>query len=132
MPCVNPWEPAFVRLAEHGAGLGYRVILSGEGGNDWFEAEWYEAADLIRRLRLLGLWRLWSQEHRAGKTASDAARGLLWRQGSRVLLRDTILRALKPLAETPRRRGDPQAARPRLDAERLGAAGRRPSQGTGG
>jgi hypothetical protein len=101
MPCVNPWEPAFVHLAGAGAELGCRAILSGEGGNDWFEAEWYEAADLLRRLKLLELARLWSQERRAGRPGLDTARTLLWENGSRVLLRHGALAAGGRLAPGP-------------------------------
>jgi hypothetical protein len=93
MPCVNPWEPATVYLAAEGAELGCRAILSGEGGNDWFEVERYEAADLLRRLKLLELARLWSQERRAGRPGLDTARTLLWENGSRVLLRQCALAA---------------------------------------
>lgn len=99
MPCYNPWEPAMVYLAEQGAEVGCRAILSGEGGNDWFEADWYEAADLIRHLRLRRLWRLWSQERRAGRTGSETARGLVWAYGGRVLVRDAAIAALGLLAE---------------------------------
>jgi hypothetical protein len=99
MPCVNPWEPGFLRLAEQGAALGCRVILSGEGGNDWFEAQRYEAADLIRHFELVRLWRLWSQERRAGRSALRTARGLLWTYGGRPLLRDVALDALRMLGE---------------------------------
>jgi asparagine synthetase B (glutamine-hydrolysing) len=103
MPCVNPWEPAFLRLAEQGAELGCGVVLSGEGGNDWFEADWYEAADLIRRLQLMRLRRLWSQERRAGRTGSEVARRLLWTFGGRVLVRDAVLASLGPVAGVAQR-----------------------------
>jgi hypothetical protein len=108
MPCVNPWEPGFVHLARAGAELGCRAILSGEGGNDWFEVERYEAADLLRRLKLLELGRLWSQERRAGRPGLDTARMLLWENGSRVLLRHTVLAAGQRVA-----RGQLEAVRRR-------------------
>jgi hypothetical protein len=98
MPCLYPWEPAFMRLAEQAAERDCRVILSGEGGNDWFEAQWFEAADLIRHLRLSELWRLWSQERRAGRNGSEAARALAWWYGGRVLVRDATLAALRQVA----------------------------------
>jgi hypothetical protein len=93
-PPVNPWEPCYVHLAEEAAHGGCRVILSGEGGNDWFEAELAEAADLFRRLRLIELTRLWSQERRAGKPALATAWALLWEHGAYILLRDASLRSL--------------------------------------
>jgi hypothetical protein len=91
-PPVNPWEPAFVYLAAEGARTGCRVISSGEGGNDWFEAESYEAADLLRHLQLVELGRLWSAERRAGGRAFNTARALAWESGARVLLRHAILK----------------------------------------
>jgi asparagine synthetase B (glutamine-hydrolysing) len=99
MPCVNPWEPVFVHLAETGADLGCKAILSGEGGNDWFETEWYEAADLIRRCSLIGLLRLWSQERRAGRSGAATARALFWASGLRVLVRDAALAAANRVDE---------------------------------
>jgi hypothetical protein len=97
-PPINPWEPCFVHLAEQAARRGVRVILSGEGGNDWFEPEWDEAADLLRGLRLVELARWWSHERRAGRPAVDTAWALLWRSGGRLLLRDAVLGALQGVA----------------------------------
>jgi Asparagine synthase/Glutamine amidotransferase domain len=99
MPPINPWEPGFVCLAEEGARLGCRAILTGEGGNDWFEAERLEAADLIRRLKLIALWRLWSRERQAGRPGSDAAKLLLWWCGCRPLARDLTLAVLGRVAD---------------------------------
>jgi asparagine synthase (glutamine-hydrolysing) len=108
VPPINPWEPGFVRLAEEGARLGCRIILTGEGGNDWFEAERSEGADLIRRLRLVALWRLWSRERQAGRPAFDAARLVLWSCGCRPLARELTLAVLGRIAEDV-----PQAVRRR-------------------
>jgi asparagine synthetase B (glutamine-hydrolysing) len=94
-PPVNPWEPAFVHLAAEGARRGCRVIISGEGGNDWFEAERDEAADLLRHLKLAELGRLWSAERQAGRKGLDSARALLWDSGARVLFRDAGLMAAR-------------------------------------
>jgi hypothetical protein len=99
MPPVNPWEPAFVHLAREGAREGCRTIVSGEGGNDWFEADPYEAADLLRRLKLVELAHLWSQERRAGRPGLDTARSLLWTNGFRVLLRQAVLFTARGAAE---------------------------------
>jgi hypothetical protein len=97
-PPVNPWEPCFVHLAEQAARDRCRVILSGEGGNDWFEPEWDEAADLLRGLKLVELARWWSHERRAGRPPLDTAWELLWRSGGRLLLRDAALGALQGVA----------------------------------
>jgi hypothetical protein len=74
------------------------VITSGEGGNDWFEAESYEAADLLRRVQLVELGRLWSAERRAGRGGLDSARALAWESGARVLLRHALLKAAHGVA----------------------------------
>ncbi len=99
-PCVNPWEPVYVRLAERAAASGCEVILSGEGGNDWFEAEWAEAADLIRGFRLVTLWRLWSQERRHRRHRRAAARAIFWDHGTRLLLRDFARAALEQVSNS--------------------------------
>jgi asparagine synthetase B (glutamine-hydrolysing) len=97
-PPVNPWEPGFVYLAAEGAREGCRVITSGEGGNDWFAAERYEAADLLRHLELVELGRLWSAERLAGGSAFNTARALAWESGARVLLRHALLKAAHGVA----------------------------------
>jgi hypothetical protein len=99
MPWTNPWAAAFDHLANEGARLGCRTILSGEGGNDWFDAERFEAADLIRRLKVADLWRLWSQDRRAGWPGWDAARMLLWTYGGRPVVRELALAALGGISE---------------------------------
>ena len=97
MPCVNPWEPAFMHLAEQGAELGCRAVLSGEGVTTWFEAEWYEAADDPSPQPR---WALASVVAGAPsrEAASETARGLLWNYGARPLLRDATLGAMRHVA----------------------------------
>jgi asparagine synthetase B (glutamine-hydrolysing) len=97
-PPINPWEPCVVHLAEQAARRGCRVIVGGEGGNDWFELEWDQAADLLRGLKLVELARWWSHERRAGRPALETAWTLLWRSGGRLLLRDAALGALQGVA----------------------------------
>jgi hypothetical protein len=94
MPPVNPWDAAYASLATEAAALGCKVILSGEGGNDWFEADWLEAADLLVRLRPLELARLWSEERRSHRSGLRLARALLWDYGLRHILRDTAASTL--------------------------------------
>jgi asparagine synthetase B (glutamine-hydrolysing) len=89
-PCVNPWEPIFAYLADEGARLGCRAILTGEGGNPWFEAERYEAADLLRHLRLAELRALWREE-RTLRSRRSVARNILWGCGGRLLAREVAI-----------------------------------------
>ena len=93
LPPVNPWQAVYEHLTAEGARLGCRVIVSGEGGNPWFEAEWYEAADLLLRLKLPGLGRLWSEERRQ-RSHKQLAQNLLWFYGFRPLLRESALALL--------------------------------------
>jgi hypothetical protein len=98
-PCINPWAPAFVHLAREGASLGCRAILSGEGGNSWFEAELFEAADLVRRLKLVELRRLWLARRQVRTSTAYRARTFLWRYGARPLVHDFVFGILSRVAE---------------------------------
>ena len=93
LPPVNPWQAVYEHLTAEGARLGCRVIVSGEGGNPWFEAEWYEAADLLLRLKLPELGRFWSEE-RGQRSHKQLAQNLLWFYGFRPLLREGMLALL--------------------------------------
>jgi hypothetical protein len=94
-PCLNPWEPAYTRLAADAAAEGCRVVLTGEGGNDWFEPARAEAADLLRRLRIVALSRFVREEARGRASAARTARALVWQHGARPLLRDSARRGLR-------------------------------------
>jgi hypothetical protein len=88
LPCVNPWAAPYLALAEEAVGTGCRAILSGDGGNHWFDPEWLEAADLLRRLDLPALRSLWT-EKRGGGTSGPSSLGVfLWRYAFRPLLMD--------------------------------------------
>ena len=97
LPCVNPWEPIWSHLAAEGARRGCAVIVSGEGGNPWFDPEEAEAADMMLRFRLTGLLRMWTEERRIWSRRS-VARSLLWSAGLRLVLREAALHALSPTA----------------------------------
>ena len=97
-PSVAPWEPIYVWLAKRAGECGCRVIVSGEGGNDWFEAQLYEAADLIRvasSLRRCGV----SGRRSAVREGTErrVASALLWSYGIRVVARDLALAALSKI-----------------------------------
>jgi hypothetical protein len=103
LPPVNPWAASYVAVAQEGRHHGCHAILTGEGGNTWFEPEWSEVADLTRRLKLLQIRRLWLQERGVRTSAARTARAFAWRHGVRLVLRDTTLRLLGRLAsDAPR------------------------------
>ena len=60
MPLLNPWYPAYHRLGLEGKQRGCKVILTGGGGDEWLGVSPFLAADLMRSLDVVGLYRLWS------------------------------------------------------------------------
>ena len=47
-PILNPWLPAYIELARRARLDGVRIILTGQGGDEWLGAAPLLAADLIR------------------------------------------------------------------------------------
>jgi asparagine synthetase B (glutamine-hydrolysing) len=58
-PLTLIWRPALQRLAIHGREQGCRVILAGDGADEWLWENPILAADLLRSLDFGGLYRLW-------------------------------------------------------------------------
>jgi asparagine synthetase B (glutamine-hydrolysing) len=86
-PLTLLWRPAFQRLALEGRAHGCRVVLAGDGADEWLWENPIMAADLMWSLDLAGLYRLW--QIYAGSyhfSRSEAFRIVMWRNaGSRVL-----------------------------------------------
>jgi asparagine synthetase B (glutamine-hydrolysing) len=74
VPMLNLWLPAFMNLAQEGKALGCEVILTGGGGDEWLGVSPYFAADLIRSLRFLDLYRFC---HKTLRSYDIGYRGLL-------------------------------------------------------
>ena len=54
VPMLNLWNPAYATLAARGRARGCRVILTGNGGDEWLAVSPFLAADLIKSLDVVG------------------------------------------------------------------------------
>jgi len=96
-PMLNLWNPAYRFLALDGKERGRGVILTGNGGDEWLEFPIGEAASMIRRGDLSGLYRTWNSMQRSYPlTKLQIARNLLWTYGTRLLLRRGFRSAVAP------------------------------------
>jgi hypothetical protein len=87
--------PAYVQLAREGRARGCTVILTGGGGDEWLSVSPYYAADLMRRLDVRGLYKLFHEHRRSHRVSSLLyLRNILWRFGARELLVAGTKRAL--------------------------------------
>jgi asparagine synthase (glutamine-hydrolysing) len=95
-PLLGLWPPAYRSLALEGARRGCKVILTGSGGDEMLLASTYRAADLLRRLDLGDLWRLyrsiqrsypWPMIHTMKATFWSAAARPLLQRGARKAMR---------------------------------------------
>ena len=99
MPLLNPWYPAYHRLGLEGKQRGCKVILTGGGGDEWLGVTPLLAADLIRTLNVVGLYRLWSTMRSSYPLPWHLiARNMLWRFGARPLVSTSIRRVLWSMA----------------------------------
>jgi len=64
-PLLNPWTPAYINLAKRARRWGARVILSGNGGDEWLGVSPFLSADLMRKLDLLTLGRFFASYRRS-------------------------------------------------------------------
>ncbi|HXJ84038.1 MAG TPA: asparagine synthase-related protein [Candidatus Methylomirabilis sp.] len=88
-PLTVIWRPALERLALLGREQGCRVVLAGDGADEWLWENPIVAADLLTSLHLVGLYRLWRIYARSYHFSSrEAFRLVLWRSGAKQLLRD--------------------------------------------
>jgi asparagine synthetase B (glutamine-hydrolysing) len=79
-PLALIWRPALMRLALDGRERGCRVILAGDGGDEWLWDNPIQAADLLRALDVPGLYRLWRIYARSYHfSPSEAFRIVMWR-----------------------------------------------------
>jgi asparagine synthase (glutamine-hydrolysing) len=86
-PLLNPWRPAYYQLGLAGKAQGCRVILTGNGGDDWLTVNPAYTADLIRGFNLSGLYWFLSTMLRSYRLRRLAMlRTLLWKYGVRLLL----------------------------------------------
>lgn len=88
-PLLNLFEPAFDHLGTAARHRGYRVVLTGGGGDEWLGLEPSYAVDLVRGFHLIGLYRLWEAKRRyLPLPAHVVLRNNVWRAGLRPVLRN--------------------------------------------
>lgn len=86
-PMQNPWLPAYQSLARQARARGRDIILTGSGGDEWLTVTPVYAADLLRSLNLVELFRLGRTQSRSYDVAPWLfARNMAWRFGARPLL----------------------------------------------
>src|SRR5437588_460285 len=56
---MNTWLPAYSELAREGKRRGCRSILTGGGGDEWLNISPFIAADMLRDLNVVGIYRVW-------------------------------------------------------------------------
>ena len=98
-PILNTWWPAYYGLAQEGVRRGCRVILTGNGGDEWLTISPLLAADFIRNLDFGGVYRLWKSIRRSYHEPTFALfRNLIWRWGFEPLLLPPAHRFVKAVA----------------------------------
>jgi asparagine synthase (glutamine-hydrolysing) len=99
VPMLNPWNPAYHRLGLEGKKQGCKVILTGGGGDEWLGVTPLLAADLMRTLNVVGLYRLWSMMQSSYPLPWHLiARNTLWTFGARPLMGATVGGVLRVVA----------------------------------
>lgn len=88
-PLTVIWRPALQRLALLGRERGCRVVLAGDGADEWLWGNPIIAADLLRSLDLAGIYRLWRIYARSYHfSRRQAFRLVMWRSAAKHLLRN--------------------------------------------
>lgn len=99
VPLVNFCLPTLACLCREGKRRGCKVILTGDGGDEWLTVNPILAADLIRALDGRGLYRLWNSLHNSYSISRLQCLGrLLWGWGLRPLIVGAAKRVLLSLA----------------------------------
>jgi asparagine synthase (glutamine-hydrolysing) len=98
-PLLNTWWPAYYGLAQEGVRRGCRVILTGNGGDEWLTVSPLLAADLLHDLDFAGVFKLWKSIQRSYHEPTFALfRNLIWRWGVEPLLLPPAHRVVKRVA----------------------------------
>jgi asparagine synthase (glutamine-hydrolysing) len=87
VPMLNLWNPAYAALAARGRDRGCRVILTGNGGDEWLAVSPFLAADLIKSLDVIGFVRFAATLKRSYRASRLSLwRGSVWTFGLRPLM----------------------------------------------
>ena len=98
-PILNTWWPAYYGLAQEGVKRGCRVILTGNGGDEWLTISPLLAADFLRDFDFAGVYKLWKSVQRSYHEPTFALfRNLIWRWGIQPLLLPPAHRFVKRVA----------------------------------
>jgi asparagine synthase (glutamine-hydrolysing) len=90
-PVSSVLRPALSRIALEGGQRGCRVILTGDGADEWVAGNPHLAGDLLRSLDLKGMYQLWRILSRSfPATVEIPLHSIFWRWGARPLLRDAL------------------------------------------
>jgi len=108
VPPLNLWSPAYDSLIDEAARRGCKVILSGEGGDEWLVPPPLYVADRLAALDLRRLRQAWLARRRSAPFGvATTTRTVLWEWGFRPLLRQggaSVLLQLFPSATRSYRR----------------------------
>jgi asparagine synthase (glutamine-hydrolysing) len=98
-PLMNTWLPAYYQLALEGKKRGCHTILTGGGGDEWLGLSPLLAADLMRDLDFVSLYRLWHSMRRSLRRSSLALGwNLLWKFGAQQLVMPPAHKFVKEIA----------------------------------
>jgi asparagine synthetase B (glutamine-hydrolysing) len=104
-PLMGLWMPAYQYLGTQARRQGCRVILTGDGGDEWLGVSPILAADLMKAMDLEGLRRLWVTQRRSFEMSNCGLFvNLFWRYGARLLLRSLLQRTFPQVMLALRRR----------------------------
>lgn len=88
-PVASILRPALARIALEGSHRGCRVILTGDGADEWIAVNPHLAGDLLRSLDLRGIFQLWRTLTQSYPPSVEIPlHGMFWRWGARLLLWD--------------------------------------------
>lgn len=94
------WVGTYMGFYRRASAQGLHVLLTGAGGDNWLSVADVHAADLVRRLRFIELWRFISAAaNTGGKGYRAAMKRLLWTGGLRPLA-DSYAALLVPTRKT--------------------------------
>jgi asparagine synthase (glutamine-hydrolysing) len=98
-PLLGLWPPAYRQLAREGKERGCKVILTGSGGDEMLLASTYRAADLLRRLDLPGIWRLYRSIQRSYPWPTlHTMRATFWSAAARPLLQRGARKGMRAIS----------------------------------
>jgi asparagine synthase (glutamine-hydrolysing) len=104
-PLINLWSPGYDRLALEGKSQGCEVVITGSGGDEWVAVSPYYAADLIRTLDLVGLYRLLGTYRRSYPVSVGRnAWNVLWVFGGRPVAKMAAQRVVPGALRKRKRR----------------------------